>query len=131
MFRLSSLCDVMISLLKAMHRSAPHLHLIKPSHLPSCLPACLLSCQVCVENPELYAYDEEVVRKAREMGHEGLVHIRQRQDSFLFAVESSGALTVERMFLDAIDVLRQKLEEVRLPVEGEDAVGDAHLPAFM
>lgn len=86
---------------------------------------------MCVENPELYSYDEEVVKKAKEMGQPGLVHIRQRQDSFIFTVESSGALTVERMFLDAVDVLRQKLEEARLPVEGEDALGDANLPAFM
>ncbi|CAI5928270.1 unnamed protein product [Closterium sp. NIES-65] len=86
--------------------------------------------QVYVENAELYAYDDEVIVKAEELGRPGLVEIRPRQDSFIFTVESSGALSVERMFLDAIEVLRQKIEGVRLSGDGDEG-DDDHLATFM
>lgn len=86
--------------------------------------------QVFVENAEAYAYDEECLRKAESMGKPGLVDIQAKQDSFIFTVESTGALSAERMFLDAIDVLRQKLDAVRLSLDGDDG-GDGHLASFM
>jgi hypothetical protein len=51
---------------------------------------------VVVEDPELYAYDGEILDKAKEMGYPGLISIKQRQDQFLFKVEGTGALPVRR-----------------------------------
>lgn len=43
---------------------------------------------------EAYAFDEEVVKKAAELGKPGLVEITQRQDKFIFRIESTGCLPV-------------------------------------
>ncbi|XP_028759304.1 DNA-directed RNA polymerases II, IV and V subunit 3-like [Neltuma alba] len=70
--------------------------------------------QVMVADPEAYTYDDEVIKKAEAMGKPGLVEINARQDSFIFAVESTGAIKASQLLLNAIDVLRQKLDAVRL-----------------
>jgi hypothetical protein len=47
-----------------------------------------------VVEPEAYAYDEEILRKAEELGYPGLITIVQNQRKFLFTVEGTGALRV-------------------------------------
>jgi DNA-directed RNA polymerase II subunit RPB3 len=69
--------------------------------------------QVQVVNAEAYAYDEEVIKKAEAMGFPGLVSISAREDSFIFTVEATGALKPAAMVLNALDVLRVKLDGVR------------------
>jgi DNA-directed RNA polymerase II subunit RPB3 len=49
---------------------------------------------VTVAEPEAYAFDEEVLKKAAELGKPGLVDIKQRQDTFIFRVEGTGVLPV-------------------------------------
>lgn len=46
---------------------------------------------------EAYAYDGEVVQKAADMGFPGAVEIEQRQDTFIFTVEATGALRPTEM----------------------------------
>ncbi|KAL6560773.1 DNA-directed RNA polymerases II, IV and V subunit 3 [Orobanche gracilis] len=75
---------------------------------------------VYVHNAEAYTYDEEVLKKADAMGKPGLVEIHAKEDSFIFTVETTGALKASQLFLNAIEVLKQKLDAVRL---SPDTVG--------
>ncbi|KAI4332574.1 hypothetical protein L6164_017471 [Bauhinia variegata] len=88
--------------------------------------------QVVVVDAEAYAYDDEVIKKAEAMGKPGLVDIIARQDSFIFTVESTGAIKASQLVLNAIEILRQKLDAVRLSedtVEADDQFGElgAHM----
>ncbi|KAJ8763407.1 hypothetical protein K2173_002290 [Erythroxylum novogranatense] len=88
--------------------------------------------QVKVVDPELYTYDDEVIKKAEAMGKPGLVEIRAKEDSFIFTVESTGAIKASQLVLNAIDILKQKLDAVRLSedtVEADDQFGElgAHM----
>lgn len=65
-------------------------------------------------DPEAYTYDEEVIKKAEAMGKPGLVEIEAKEDSFMFTVESTGAIKASKLVLNAIEVLKQKLDAVRL-----------------
>lgn len=76
--------------------------------------------QVVVVDAEAYAYDDEVIKKAEAMGKPGLVNIISRNDSFIFSIESTGALTAAQMFLNAIDMLKTKLDAVRLSFDTEE-----------
>jgi hypothetical protein len=49
---------------------------------------------VTVLDPEAYVFDEEVVKKAADLGKPGLVEIKQLQDNFIFRVEGTGVLPV-------------------------------------
>lgn len=85
-----------------------------------------------VVDPEAYTYDEEVIKKADAMGKSGLVEINAKQDAFIFAVESTGAIKASQLLLNAIEVLKQKLDAVRLSedtVEADDQFGElgAHM----
>ncbi|KAL0694287.1 hypothetical protein Bca4012_061467 [Brassica carinata] len=87
---------------------------------------------VVVVDPEAYTYDEEVIKKAEAMGKEGLIEIRPKDDSFIFTVESTGAVKASQLVLNAIDLLKQKLDAVRLSddtVGADDQFGDlgAHM----
>ncbi|CAL5329311.1 unnamed protein product [Camellia sinensis] len=75
--------------------------------------------QVVVVDPEAYTYDDEVIKKAEAMGKPGLVEIYAKEDSFIFTVESTGAIKASQLLLNAIEVLKQKLDAVRL---SEDTV---------
>ena len=82
--------------------------------------------------PELYTYDDEVIKKADAMGKSGLVEIEAKEDSFIFTVESTGAIKASQLVLNAIEILKQKLDAVRLSddtVEADDQFGElgAHL----
>ncbi|RDX85296.1 DNA-directed RNA polymerases II, IV and V subunit 3 [Mucuna pruriens] len=88
--------------------------------------------QVMVVDAEAYAYDDEVLKKAEAMGKPGLVEIIARQDSFIFTVESTGAIKASQLLLNAIEILKQKLDAVRLSedtVEADDQFGElgAHM----
>lgn len=81
---------------------------------------------------EAYTYDEEVIKKAEAMGKPGLVEINARQDAFIFTVESTGAIKSSQLLMNAIEVLKQKLDAVRLSddtVEADDQFGElgAHM----
>ncbi|OIV94210.1 hypothetical protein TanjilG_28149 [Lupinus angustifolius] len=88
--------------------------------------------QVTVVDPEAYTYDDEVIKKAEAMGKPGLVEINAKQDSFIFTVESTGAVKASQLLLNAIEILKTKLDAVRLSedtVEADDQFGElgAHL----
>ncbi|KAL4615370.1 DNA-directed RNA polymerases II, IV and V subunit 3-like [Castanea sativa] len=88
--------------------------------------------QVVVVEPEAYTYDDEVIKKADAMGKSGLVEIEAKEDSFIFTVESTGAIKASQLVLNAIEILKQKLDAVRLSddtVEADDQFGElgAHL----
>ncbi|MCD9641217.1 45 kDa subunit of RNA polymerase II [Datura stramonium] len=88
--------------------------------------------QVIVVDPEAYTYDDEVLKKAEAMGKPGLVEIHAKEDSFIFTVETTGAVKASQLVLNAIDVLKQKLDAVRLSddtVEADDQFGElgAHM----
>lgn len=91
-----------------------------------------LSLQVLIHDAEAYTYDEEVIKKAESMGKPGLIEIRAKEDSFIFTVESTGAIKASQLLLNAIDVLKQKLDAVRLSadtVEADEQFGElgAHM----
>ncbi|CAA3012425.1 DNA-directed RNA polymerases II, IV and V subunit 3-like [Olea europaea var. sylvestris] len=88
--------------------------------------------QVLIHDAEAYTYDEEVIKKAESMGKPGLIEIRAKEDSFIFTVESTGAIKASQLLLNAIDVLKQKLDAVRLSadtVEADEQFGElgAHM----
>lgn len=88
--------------------------------------------QVIVVEPEAYTYDDEVLKKAEAMGKPGLIDIHAREDSFIFTVETTGAVKASQLVLNAIEVLKQKLDAVRLSddtVEADDQFGElgAHM----
>lgn len=84
--------------------------------------------QVVVVDREAYTYDDEVIKKAEAMGKPGLIEISAKEDSFVFTVETTGAITAYELIINAITVLRQKLDAVRLQEEDGDFTGlDAHL----
>ena len=81
---------------------------------------------------EAYTYDDEVIKKADAMGKSGLVEIEAKEDSFIFTVESTGAVKAYQLVLNAIEILKQKLDAVRLSddtVEADDQFGElgAHM----
>ncbi|XP_050365893.1 DNA-directed RNA polymerases II, IV and V subunit 3-like [Argentina anserina] len=88
--------------------------------------------KVLVVDPEAYTYDDEVIKKAEAMGKPGLVDITAKEDSFIFTVESTGAIKASQLLLNAIEILKQKLDAVRLSedtAEADDQFGElgAHM----
>ncbi|XP_050211639.1 DNA-directed RNA polymerases II, IV and V subunit 3-like [Mercurialis annua] len=77
--------------------------------------------QVIVADPEAYTYDDEVIKKAESMGKPGLISIRAKEDSFIFTVESTGAVKASQLVLNAIEILKTKLDAVRLSEDTEGA----------
>jgi hypothetical protein len=95
---------------------------IVPSKWLNSVPLTVLleTLQVVVHDAEAYSYDEEILKKAEAMGRPGLVEIISREDSFIFTVESTGAITLAQMFLNAIEILKNKLDSVRLSFDTEE-----------
>jgi len=62
-----------------------------------------------VEDPELYQYDGEVLAKAEEFGVSGAIDIIQREDAFVFKIESTGARPAADIVTSAFEVLQNKL----------------------
>ena len=69
-----------------------------------------LTRKVEVEDPEKYRFDGECLVKAEEMGHAGIVDIQQKQDEFVFRVESTGVLSAESIVRQAMEVILAKLD---------------------
>ncbi|KAJ8450989.1 hypothetical protein Cgig2_032614 [Carnegiea gigantea] len=86
---------------------------------------------VVVVDPEAYTYDDEVIKKAEAMGKPGLVEIYPKEDSFIFTVESTGAIKASQLVLNAIEVLKAKLDAVRLAEDAVDADDFGELGAHM
>ncbi len=61
---------------------------------------------------------EELLRNAEDSGTSELFEIQARDDSFIFSVESTGAIPAAKIFLDAIKILKQKLLALRLAEDG-------------
>lgn len=81
---------------------------------------------------EAYQFDEEVIKTADAMGLHGLVEISDKPDSFIFTVESTGAIKASKLVLNAIEILKSKLDAVRLTddtTEADDQFGElgAHM----
>lgn len=81
---------------------------------------------------EAYTYDDEVLKKCEAMDKTGLIEIHPKEDSFIFSVESTGAIKSSQLILNSIEVLKQKLDAVRLSedtVEADDQFGElgAHM----
>jgi DNA-directed RNA polymerase II subunit RPB3 len=74
-----------------------------------------------VADPERYAYDEEVLVKAEELGAPGLVDIRRRTDAFVFRVEGTGALPARDIVLTAVELLCAKLDVLKLAADAAAA----------
>ncbi|GMH23628.1 hypothetical protein Nepgr_025471 [Nepenthes gracilis] len=87
--------------------------------------------QVVVVDPEAYTYDDEVIKKAEAMGKSGLVEIYAKEDSFIFTVESTGAIKASQLVFNAIEVLKQKLDAVRLSEDAVEADDFGELGAHM
>ncbi|CAN0878904.1 DNA-directed RNA polymerases II, IV and V subunit 3, partial [Linum grandiflorum] len=88
--------------------------------------------RVVVVDAEAYTYDDEVLKKVEAMGKPGLIDIRAKEDSFIFTVETTGAVKASQLVLNAIEILKQKLDAVRLSddtVEADDQFGElgAHM----
>lgn len=65
--------------------------------------------QIEVVDAELYAFDDEPLIKAADMGFPGLLSMKQREGYFIFKVESTGALYAYNIVLIAFDMLLGKL----------------------
>ncbi|KAF7840794.1 DNA-directed RNA polymerases II, IV and V subunit 3-like [Senna tora] len=63
--------------------------------------------KVVLSHPE--AYDQKVTWKAEAMGKPGLVEICEKKDTFMFTVETTGALTTSQLLKKAVEILKQKL----------------------
>ena len=57
---------------------------------------------VFVVDTEAYPYDDEVIKKFEAMGKPGFVSTNAKDDSFIFTMESAGALKASQMLLNAI-----------------------------
>lgn len=64
--------------------------------------------------------NDEVLKKSEATGKPGLVEIYAKEDSFIFTVGSTGAIKASQMLVNTIDVLKQKLDAVRLQDEASD-----------
>ncbi|XLS93680.1 hypothetical protein HN51_069688, partial [Arachis hypogaea] len=81
---------------------------------------------------EAHTYDDEVIKKAKTMGKPGLVEINVKHDSFIFTMETTRAIKAFQLLLNATEILKQKLDVVRLSediVEADDQFGElgAHM----
>jgi DNA-directed RNA polymerase II subunit RPB3 len=58
-------------------------------------------------------YCQECTRKAANMGAPDIVSIREKEDRFLFSLETTGALGPEEIVLTAIKILQSKLSKIQ------------------
>ncbi|CAM6089621.1 unnamed protein product [Calypogeia fissa] len=76
--------------------------------------------EVKVVNAELYNYDGQIERKAESMGKPGLIEINRQDDVVMFTVESTGVISANQVFLNAIEILQSKLKAVVLESEVQE-----------
>lgn len=70
-----------------------------------------------VEDPELYQFDGEVLAKVDELGVGGAIDIVQREDAFLFRIESTGSRPASDIVLSAFEQLQNKLVTLESGIE--------------
>ena len=68
--------------------------------------------EIEVVNPELYTYDNEIVRKAESFGLAGAIMIREKPNHFIFTVETTGSLSPADIVLSALNTLKAKLKKL-------------------
>lgn len=73
-----------------------------------------------VNDTKNYNYNGEIEEKLKDMGRPSLVKIRQKQDHFVFTIESTGALHPEDIVRQSIAVLQQKLMTLHDALEHSD-----------
>ena len=76
-----------------------------------------LAKKIEVVDPELYQYDGEAVAKAAELGVAGAIDIVQREDAFVFRIESTGARPAADIVQSAFEVLQSKLYQLEVGVD--------------
>lgn len=69
--------------------------------------------QVEVGDAEAYAFDDEPLIKAADMGFPDLLTMKPHPNKYVFKVESTGALHAYNIVLLAFDVLLNKLSKLR------------------
>jgi DNA-directed RNA polymerase II subunit RPB3 len=70
--------------------------------------------QIEIEKPLQCTFCNECVQKAENLAKgQELVSVQQRQDRFIFTVESTGALRPEEIIFSAFNVIKQKLRNIR------------------
>ncbi|GKC40891.1 DNA-directed RNA polymerases II, IV and V subunit 3-like protein, partial [Tanacetum coccineum] len=67
-----------------------------------------------VVDPEAYTYDDEALKKVEVMRKPVLIEIYAKEESFIFTVESTSVVKGSQLVLNAIDILKQKLNVVCL-----------------
>lgn len=72
---------------------------------------------VRVENAIECTFCDECVYKAEDMGVEDLVEITYKKDKFIFTVESVGSLRPEEIVLNAMSVLKSKMNMLKNEIE--------------
>ncbi|KAI8466343.1 MAG: DNA-directed RNA polymerase [Monoraphidium minutum] len=68
--------------------------------------------QIVVVDAEAYMYDEDIMRKAEDLGKPGLIQITPKEDEFIFRVEGTGALKAKDVVTKAIQVMQLKLADI-------------------
>eukprot|EP00890_Picochlorum_soloecismus_P006604 jgi/Picsp_1/769/NSC_04258-R1_dna-directed rna polymerase ii subunit rpb3-a len=76
-----------------------------------------LAQKIEVVDPELYQYDGEVLSKAEELGVPGAIDIMQREDAFVFRIESTGARPAADIVQSAFEVLQYKLYNLETGID--------------
>lgn len=69
--------------------------------------------QVEVQNAEAYAFDDEPLIKAADMGFPDLLTMKAQRNRFVFKVESTGALHAYNIVLLGFQVLLDKLAKIK------------------
>lgn len=69
--------------------------------------------QVEVQNAEAYAFDDEPLIKAADMGFPDMLTMKAQRDRFVFKVESTGALHAYNIVLLGFQVLLEKLHKIK------------------
>ncbi|KAF7840789.1 DNA-directed RNA polymerases II, IV and V subunit 3-like [Senna tora] len=65
--------------------------------------------KVVLSRPEAYHYDDKVTWKAEAMGMPGLVEMCEKKDTFMFKLETTGALEAFQLYINALEILKQEL----------------------
>ncbi|KAG6432955.1 hypothetical protein SASPL_104551 [Salvia splendens] len=69
----------------------------------------------------IYTCDDEVLKKAEAMGKPDFVEIQAKEDSFIFTVETTGGIKASQLLINAIEILKQKQDVVRLSADTVEA----------
>ena len=73
--------------------------------------------EIDIENYKACMMCQECVKKANDLGHEGLIKIDQDPEIYNFTVESTGCLTPADIVSKAFDILLKKLEVCEVAVK--------------